>query len=108
MAIHKLLILRLSRLKTNQGKRFKFLRSSTVEPVFGSLTQFFGLRKVNTIGIKQANKVMHMAATAYNLKKYLKFVAKTAKSKRQEVKAALKSFFERMTVQEIQLEPLIY
>jgi len=39
-----------------------------------------GLRKVNTKGIKQANKVMHMAAIAYNLKKYLKFITKTAKS----------------------------
>jgi radical SAM protein with 4Fe4S-binding SPASM domain len=37
------------RLKTKQGKRLKFLRSSTVEPVFGSLTQFYGMRKINTI-----------------------------------------------------------
>ena len=55
-------------------------RQSTVEPVFGTLTQFMGLRKINTIGIQQANKVMHMAAIAYNLKKYLKFVTKKAKS----------------------------
>ena len=33
-----------------------------------------------TKGIKQAIKVMHMAAIAYNLKKYLKFITKTAKS----------------------------
>ena len=39
-----------------------------------------GLRKVNTIGIKQANKVMQMAAIAYNIKKYLKFVQKRVKS----------------------------
>ncbi len=39
-----------------------------------------GLRKINTLGIKQANKVMHLAAIAYNLKKYLKFITKTAKS----------------------------
>nr|WP_308993950.1 transposase [Mariniflexile sp. KMM 9835]MDQ8213520.1 transposase [Mariniflexile sp. KMM 9835] len=44
------------------------------------LTQFLGLRKINTIGIKQANKVMHMAAMAYNLKKYLKFTQKRVKS----------------------------
>ena len=55
-------------------------RQSTVEPVFGTLTQFMGLRKINTIGIKQANKVMHMSAIAYNLKKYLKFVQKDVKS----------------------------
>ncbi|MFH6605137.1 transposase [Maribacter algicola] len=41
-------------------------RQSTVEPVFGTLTQFMGLRKINTIGIKQANKVMHLSAIAYN------------------------------------------
>ena len=52
-----------------------------VEPVFGTLTQFMGLRKINTIGIAQANKVMYMAAIAYNLKKYLKFTKKRAKSK---------------------------
>ena len=55
-------------------------RQSTVEPVFGTLTQFLGMRKVNTIGIKQANKVMLMAAMAYNLKKYLKFTTKIVQS----------------------------
>jgi hypothetical protein len=51
-------------------------RSSTVEPVFGTLTQFLGMRKVNTRGLDQANKVMHLAAVAYNIKKYLKFTEK--------------------------------
>lgn len=40
-----------------------------------------GLRKINMIGIAQANKVMHLAAMAYNLKKYLKFTQKPAKIK---------------------------
>ncbi|MFL0069555.1 transposase [Tenacibaculum maritimum] len=53
---------------------------STVEPVFGTLTQFMGLRKINTIGLIQANKVMHMAAIAYNLKKYLNFITKRVQS----------------------------
>ncbi|MFT6137815.1 MAG: hypothetical protein ACJAUJ_000901 [Salibacteraceae bacterium] len=88
-------------MKTKQGKRFKFLRSSTVEPVFGSLTQFFGMRKINTIGIKQANKVMLMAGTAYNLKKHLKFVEKKAKSKTQEVKASLMLFFDRIRAEKM-------
>ena len=51
----------------------KSKRQSTVEPVFGTLTQFMGMRKINTIGIQQANKVMLMAGAAYNLKKLLKF-----------------------------------
>jgi len=71
------------RIKSSRGKYFKKKRSSTVEPVFGTLIQFMGLRKINTIGIQQANKVMLMAATAYNLKKYLKFIAKKAISKQQ-------------------------
>jgi hypothetical protein len=58
----------------------KSKRQSTVEPVFGTLTQFMGLRKINTLGIAQANKVMHLSAMAYNLKKYLKFVQKQVKT----------------------------
>jgi len=50
-----------------------------------------GLRKINTIGIKQANKVMHLAAMAYNLKKYLKFIQKLAKS---EAKSLANFFLE--------------
>jgi len=30
--------------------------------------------------LQQANKVMHLSAMAYNLKKYLKFISKTVKS----------------------------
>jgi len=51
----------------------KSKRSSTVEPVIGTLTQYLGMQKVNVRGLAQANKVMHMAATAYNLKKLLKW-----------------------------------
>ncbi len=68
------------RVNSNQGRYMKDKRQSTVEPVFGTLTQFRGLRKINTLGIKQANKVMHMSAIAYNLKRYLKFITKTVKS----------------------------
>jgi len=68
------------RVKSRIGRYMKGKRQSTVEPVWGTLTQFMGLRKINTIGIKQANKVMHMAATAYNLKKYLKFEQKRVKT----------------------------
>lgn len=68
------------RVNSKSGKYMKSKRQSTVEPVFGTLTQFMGLRKINTIGIEQANKVMHLSAMAYNLKKYLKFNTKTVKS----------------------------
>jgi hypothetical protein len=69
----------IARIKSDYGQRMKKRRQSTVEPVFGILTQFMGLRKINTRGIEKANKVMLMSAMAYNLKKYLKFVEKKAK-----------------------------
>jgi hypothetical protein len=69
-----------ARVHSPQGRYMKGKRQSTVEPVFGTLTQFMGLRKINTIGLAQANKVMHLSAIAYNLKKYLKFVQKRVKS----------------------------
>lgn len=70
----------IARVNSVQGRYMKGKRQSTVEPVFGTLTQFMGLRKVNTIGLKQANKCMQLAAIAYNLKKYLKFTQKRFKS----------------------------
>jgi transposase len=70
----------IARVKSKRGRYMKAKRQSTVEPVFGTLTQFMGLRKINTLGIQQANKVMHLSAIAYNLKKYLKFTTKKVKS----------------------------
>lgn len=70
----------IARVNSPQGRYMKGKRQSTVEPVFGTLTQFMGLRKINTIGLEQANKVMHLSAIAYNLKKYLKFMQKRVKS----------------------------
>ncbi|MCJ7692052.1 MAG: IS1182 family transposase [Sedimentisphaerales bacterium] len=58
---------------TRKGQYYKTLRQSTVEPVFGTLINFLGMRKINTRGIENANKVMLMAAIAYNLKKVLKY-----------------------------------
>ena len=61
------------RVNSTWGKRMKGKRQSTVEPAWGTLTQFLGLRKIYTLGIAQANKVVHLAACAYNLKKLLKY-----------------------------------
>ena len=63
----------IKRIKSRRGRYLKTKRQSTVEPVLGTLTQFLGLRKINTRGIENANKCMHMSAVAYNLKKLLKF-----------------------------------
>ena len=70
----------IARVQSKKGRYLIAKRQSTVAPVFGTLTQFMGLQKINTIGIVQANKVMHMSAIAYNLKKYLKFMTKRVKS----------------------------
>ncbi len=61
------------RLQTSKAKRMKKLRSSTVEPVLGTLTNFLAMKRVNTRGIRSANKSMLMAAVAYNLKKIMKW-----------------------------------
>jgi len=63
----------LERAKSHRGKYYKTLRQSTVEPVFGTLINYMGMRKINTRGIENANKIMLMAAIAYNLKKVLKY-----------------------------------
>src|SRR4030065_2451794 len=63
----------IKRVNSAIGKRMKNLRQSTVEPVFGSLINFYAMKKVNTRGIELAHKCMLMAAIAYNLKKYMKY-----------------------------------
>jgi Transposase DDE domain len=61
------------RLKTSYARKMKKLRQSTVEPVLGTLINFLAMKRVNTRGIKLANKCMLMAAIAYNIKKMMKF-----------------------------------
>lgn len=62
-----------ARLQTSYARKMKKLRQSTVEPVLGTLVNFLAMKRVNTRGIKLANKCMIMAAIAYNLKKMLRF-----------------------------------
>ncbi|EKB05930.1 hypothetical protein HMPREF9711_00899 [Myroides odoratimimus CCUG 3837] len=54
-------------------------RSSTVEPVLGTLINFFNMKRINSRGMAQANKHVLMASLSYNLKKYLRFVVKEIK-----------------------------
>jgi transposase len=61
------------RVTSKIGKQMKTLRSSTVEPVLGTLLSFGGMRKVYTKGIDLASKHVLMAATAYNIKKLLRY-----------------------------------
>lgn len=81
------------RLATRKGRIMKAKRQSTVEPVFGTLTQFLGLRKINTRGIANANKVMLMSAMAYNIKKYLKHLTEPIRKAEQAVAHKANSIF---------------
>lgn len=70
----------IDRMESTMGKAMVRKRHSTVEPVFGSLINYTGMGKINVIGIKGANKVMLMAGTAYNLKKWMKFTSQKAQT----------------------------
>ncbi len=60
------------RMQTGRGRKMKRLRSSTVEPVLGTLVNYTAMKQVNTKGMALANKCLIMAAVAYNLKKLVK------------------------------------
>lgn len=79
------------------AKQMVRVRSKTVEPVIGTLVNFTNMKRVNTRGIKQANKHVLMAALTYNLKKYMKFITKKAKTKAgvvNELQAKLPTFLK--------------
>nr|WP_246011730.1 transposase [Flavobacterium piscinae] len=85
------------------AKRMVKVRSKTVEPVLGTLINFLNMKRVNTRGIKQANKHVLMATMTYNLKKYLKFMVRKPKShaqvvsiKLREVNTCLKTFLFKL------------
>jgi transposase len=62
------------RMQSSHAKRMMRLRSSTVEPVLGTLINFTGMRRIYTRGIKNADKFMICAGIAYNLKKYIRYI----------------------------------
>lgn len=68
------------RLQTPKARRMKKLRQATVEPVIGTLVNFLGMRRVNTRGIKLANKCLLMAAVCYNLKRLLKWIDESSEN----------------------------
>lgn len=82
-----------ARLQTLKAKRMKKLRSSTVEPVLGTLINYLSMRRVNTRGIRQANKCMLMSAVAYNLKKLLKWKERKVETAVIAMKRAEKSLW---------------
>jgi transposase len=59
------------RVESREGKSMKSRRMATVEPVFGSLLNYYGMRRSNAKGKQAAHKFMLMTACAYNLQKLL-------------------------------------
>lgn len=79
---------------SKRGKRMKRLQQSTVELIFGSLVQYYGLNKIKVLGKEGAHKNMLMAAIAFNVKKYLKrFPRKMVNNKVMEAPVHLTSAF---------------
>jgi transposase len=79
-----------ARLQSVNREKRRQLRSSTVEPVLGTLVNFLAMRRVNTRGIKQAAKCILMSAIAYNLKKLLKWQQQKIKTAVMTMKKAEK------------------
>jgi transposase len=94
------------------AKRMSRLRSSTVEPVLGTLINFLNMKRVNTRGIELANKHVLMAALTYNLKKYLKFINKKAVSKaiamQLEVETVISAYFSVLLLIFGRFKPLFW
>jgi transposase len=79
-----------TRLESANKEKIRRIRSSTVEPVLGTLVNYLAMRRVNTRGIKQANKCIIMAAVAYNLKKSLKWKQRKLETAVMVIKKAAK------------------
>jgi hypothetical protein len=60
----------------NYAKKMVRVRSKTVESVIGTMVNFTNMRRVNTRGIKNANKHVLTASLTCNMKKYLRFITK--------------------------------
>lgn len=85
-SIHKPLYDAMHKKLTKDKNYTRFLikrRSSTVEPVLGTLINHHNMRRINARGMKAANKHVLMAALSYNLKKLLKFKVKKVKTQAQ-------------------------
>ncbi len=59
-----------------KGMRMRRKRSSTIEPVWGTLINFTSMKRINSRGLSAANKCLILAATCYNLKKWMKYIVK--------------------------------
>jgi len=70
-----------ARANSLKGRRMKIKRSATVEPVWGTLINFTGMKRINPRGLSAANKCLILAATCYNLKKWMKHIVKDSNAR---------------------------
>lgn len=84
------------RMQTKKAGWLMKERQSTVEPVIGTLVNYLGMKKVNTKGLKQANKCMLLSATAYNIKKLLKHTSLLTQTKTAQMRHSLKTSVKRL------------
>lgn len=84
------------RQQTKHFKRMVRVRAGTVEPVFGNLINYYGLRKINVLGKAGAHKCMLMSAIAFNLKKLMKFLNKKSIQKILAMQRGLCAFFKTL------------
>ena len=88
-----------ARQQTVKARVMKRKRSSTVEPVWGTLINFTGMKRLNARGIKAANKMLLLAATVYNLKKWLRYTApKTAIKEMAMLQTKSKEVYSRIKI----------
>lgn len=80
-----------ARQHSSRGKRMMRVRAGTVEPVFGNLINYYGLRKINVKGKSGAHKVMLMSAIAYNLKKLMKHLNRKRETHAQSMFAPVQN-----------------
>jgi len=79
------------KMQSTYAKRMRTIRSKTVEPVLGTLINFLNMKRVNTRGIRQANKHVLMAALCYNLKKLLNYHKPNPNNCMKEMKTELQN-----------------
>ena len=73
-------------------------RSSTVEPVWGTLINFLGLRRMTSRGIKCANQALLMASACYNFKKYLKYIQRRGITSANTMQETIGDFLIRFSL----------
>lgn len=96
------------RMQTKKARMLMKKRQATVEPVIGTLVNYFGMKKVNTKGIDQANKCVTLSAAAYNIKKLLKYKSILVQTMILEMRECLKKTLNNRSLTYFKLQPHIF